>query len=109
MATIPIEDRFPAGPNRRIYLRITHQGIRRYVSLGLTIHEQHWDTGQAKVRDTHPEHTAINEQIDRERQRGQTATQEVTAGDSSVTADRIKTQYLTLREEQPSDDAGARS
>lgn len=46
-----------------ILLRIQHQGKRRYLSSGISIHKKHWNECRSEVRKDHPQHELLNRRL----------------------------------------------
>lgn len=93
-----------ADGQKPLYLRISHRGTTRYVSISLHIDPADWNKNRRRVRKTHPDHVRVNGFLSDVESRAQSVVTELTTSSLSVTAERIQKgvkEYLDGTSETP--------
>ncbi|WP_412062132.1 tyrosine-type recombinase/integrase [Rubrivirga sp. IMCC45206] len=84
----PKSDRKGAQP---VYVRVSHEGKERLVSLAISVEPKHWNPKRQELRATHRDHEALSALLSERLARAQKAGAEaVLSGGRNVSVDRIK-------------------
>ena len=74
-----------------LYVRIAHDGMERYVALGLRVQPSHWNKKRSEVRKSHPDSKDFQDVlVGRLRTAEKAATAELGAGGRHTTPDELK-------------------